>query len=506
MQNTIDFLLGPIDEAIENIMSIVKKSIFVDEQANQSIIDIESDLASFLELELKEDLYCIIEYPYIDKVYRDSFYTYYSSKHYSYKRDCIRVSLFRQEINEQMFADADQHEILKQHYLGFFVIRPLRFAIFGRSHINPLAFRENNQSICSFDANSMILGVKFDSRGFPHISQDAETITCAETTIWGLMEYFGTKYPDYSPTLPSNIINTLKHVSSERQLPSIGLTMDQISYALKEFGLGTKIYAREKFVDEFDNILKCYIESGIPIVLGLEARPNDITESGHAVIALGKDSSEIQRPNREMVWRKFEYDKENNTQFLYYSDLVNKIIIHDDNVAPYRSVSIEEIGEYYEKDSLERQYKVTSIVVPLHRRTYLEAVLAKELTMNILKTELFGYRFEKAFIFRLFLASSRSLKEHISNLKEINATLKYRLLSIKMPKFVWCAEFYDKEGMEEKEVICLFLLDATEATHNKGIDALMFSGTPNACISVVDNKFVDLKQDFKGYLSFSNLN
>ena len=61
------------------------------------------------------------------------------------------------------------------------------------------------------------------------------------------MEYFGEKYSNYKPVLPSIIINQLTSVSYERQIPSNGLNVDKISYALKEFGCGTRIYALDSF-------------------------------------------------------------------------------------------------------------------------------------------------------------------------------------------------------------------------------------------------------------------
>ena len=97
--------------------------------------------------------------------------------------------------------------------------------------------------------------MKFEVKGFPHSSQDAETISCAETTLWALMEYFGNKYPEYRPVLPSDIIKTLKQVSSERQVPSKGLNIQQMSFALKEYGFGTRIYSRHQYGSSFENLL-----------------------------------------------------------------------------------------------------------------------------------------------------------------------------------------------------------------------------------------------------------
>ncbi len=250
----IQFEIAPIDELTDALMDIFSEFIFSDEDKDSYSIDVETQLAEFIEEYLVEDLYCLIEFPYVDKVYRDSYYSYFSSKHYNYKRDCIRVTLYSEVITAEMFFNSKHHDSIKNKYLGYFIIRPLKNSIFGRSHIDPIALNMNSK-ICSFESEAMILGVKLKARGFPHSSQDEETISCAETTIWGLMEYFGYKYAEYKPTLPSKIIRTLKSISYERQLPTNGLTINQISYALKEFGFGTRIYSKKTYGEDFKKIL-----------------------------------------------------------------------------------------------------------------------------------------------------------------------------------------------------------------------------------------------------------
>src|SRR5690606_28961595 len=126
-------------------------------------------------------------------------------------------------------------------------------------------------------------GVKLDVDGFPHSSQDGETIKCAETTIWTLMEYFGNKYPEYKPSLPAKIHHALERFSYQRQLPSNGLTMDQISFALKEFGFGTRVYSYDAYRESLHEIVDSYVESGIPVILGLQSG-----SIGHVIIAIGK--------------------------------------------------------------------------------------------------------------------------------------------------------------------------------------------------------------------------
>jgi hypothetical protein len=157
---------------------------------------------------LKANCYLVAEVPYIDKVYRDSYYTYYSSKLNNYKRDTIRISFFDGEITLDDFRAEDAISRIGQLYLGFIVLRPTEPSLIGRSVIAPQALLTNGFKICKTKFNATVNSVKFEVEGFPHSSQDSETISCAETTLWALMEYFGNKYPEYKPVLPSDIIRT----------------------------------------------------------------------------------------------------------------------------------------------------------------------------------------------------------------------------------------------------------------------------------------------------------
>ncbi len=73
------------------------------------------------------------ESPYIDKVYRDSYYNYYSSKLSQYKRDTIRISIFDEEVIHEDFRDELSIRRIAEHYLGFIVIRPTEPALIGRN-------------------------------------------------------------------------------------------------------------------------------------------------------------------------------------------------------------------------------------------------------------------------------------------------------------------------------------------------------------------------------------
>ncbi|MDO7138917.1 hypothetical protein [Algibacter lectus] len=448
--------------------------------------------------ELKENLYCVIEYPYVDKVYRDSYYNYYASKHYTYQRDCIRVSLFSREIQHNDFLNSEKHLDLNDKYLGYFVLRPTINALFGRSIISPQAFESCDYKICSCVTSSLVYGVKLDVEGFPHSSQDGETIKCAETTIWALMEYFGNKYADYKPALPAKIHKAIERFSYQRQLPSNGLTMDQISFALREFGFGTSVYSEQPYGDEIFDIIDSYIESGIPIMVGLQS--GDI---GHVIIAMGKQYEDV------IDWEKVTGDsisfKGKDVNYFETTRIPAKYVVQDDNHVPYRLINLNKPGEHYDDEDCV-EYEIDSVVVPLYPKIYLESVIAKELVFQIIKDDNVGYDFNEDFVFRFYLTSSRSFKNHITQIRKMEQSLKNNILITKMPKFIWVGEFYSKNAFElpSKKASGIVILDATEA-NQESIDALIFAGYPDRCVSLNENNFVTLQQVFDNYCYYSNL-
>ena len=278
-----------LDEVVHDL-SLFHKSL-------QNESSIKGYILEFLG-ELRDDLKVIIESDYVDRDYRDSYYTYFSTKLLRYSRFCVRLSFFDSALPEDV--SPGDRDVISENYLGFVVLRPLVKCI-GRNVISPKAKKGEAASalICKTRVNATCMGVKLTAEGFPHSSQDGETMTCAQTTIWSLLEYFGNRYVEYVPTLPSEIKEVLTPFSYERQLPSSGLSFEQISVALRELGFGTKVYMAPQLpenptkddVDAFNQAsslfketLYCYLESGIPLALCMENKCH-----GHAVVATRKN-------------------------------------------------------------------------------------------------------------------------------------------------------------------------------------------------------------------------
>lgn len=409
---------------------------------------------------LKDDgLSYLIEFPYTDKVYRNSFYHYYASKLYAYKKDCIRVSIFESGIDQSYFREREKYNDLANAYLGFFVVRPLTPALFGRNALSKAAFKEGNDFLTiTAPISAAINGVKLPVNGFPHSSQDSETISCAETTLWSLMEYFGNKYPEYTPVLPSKIHEVLSVRTPERQIPSNGLGLLDISYALKKFGFGAKIYSKEEFGDQFFNIFKIYIESGIPVVISLEG-----SGIGHAVLCVGRKKFDPEDLKTISPFTLTKSDSSKDDIYLYFNSRIERdFIFIDDNWGPYQSADLSKPCLYYGAPNW-NSCQISAFVVPLYPKIYLDAFQVENYLLSYTQKYLQKYLSggEKIF-FRMFLASSRSFKNHLSLNPSLNGDIKEVLISCTMPKFIWVAELSTLDLIKDQKANGLIILDATE--------------------------------------------
>ena len=420
---------------------------------------VEYKIAEFLGT-LKRDLTIIIETEYVDKSFRNSYYTFYATKLRNYHRNCVRISFFSPDVNEYMTFDSDLSEKLRNSYLGFLILRPLAEGCIGRNVISPSAKidRLTHSSICEARIPSTCLGVKLMAAGFPHSSQDGEMTTCAETTVWSILEYFGNKYSDYHPVLPSDILTALKPFAYKRQLPSEGLTFEQISIALQSQGFGCKVYSKE--ASNFKELFTCYIESGIPLAVCIET--NDF---GHAVVCVGNVT-----PNRNIIEHKPEVDLFGG-KFFVWNNCIDNFIFNDDNYPCYKNTTFNSPTAYYNSPDWDSG-EITHFIVPLHPKVYIDADLAISASNYIAIRKL---KIPEHSVLRTFLASNRSYREYIVANVDFTDQQKQFYLQLDMPKFIWITEISNKESFYKNKVNGLIILDATGSNiDNEGYSALLF--------------------------------
>ncbi|MBN9299249.1 MAG: hypothetical protein J0I41_19765 [Filimonas sp.] len=363
----------PVKQLGEFLLDFYQTNFGIEESFAKVIV---SEYADPLIAVLKDDLTMVIEHPYVDKMYRNTFYHFYSSKLKPYKRDSLRISFFSVAIDEKKFWQKEYVDYLqeKDYYYGFLVLRPTLPKIIGRNAINPKAFKDHKFRCCAARIPATVNAVKFVSEAFPHSSQDGQVITCAETTIWSLLEYFGNRYAEYKPLLPSDIHQILRKFSFKRQMPSDGLTAEQIAYTVREVGFGAMLYSKAKHQELFYGALSAFIESGIPVVGVIKG-----TNLAHAVNIIGaaiddrKAIVNVEKP-------PFENDVDDHL-IIDYNKVARKYVFIDDNHPPYRLADLDKPCTHY-KHADWQACQLTNIIVPLYHRIYLDPIRV-EISLNM---------------------------------------------------------------------------------------------------------------------------
>lgn len=443
------------------------KNLLVDKLCSKDFFSsdgsVSQRLISFLN-KLRDGLCVVVETDYVDKDYRDAYYKLYSTKLRDYERNCMRLSFFNETLQpllENIDTTTDDNvQQLKDGYLGFVVLRPLKQCI-GRNIISPLAMKHGNDlSLCGIRVHTSCMGLKLEAWGFPHASQDGQLMTCAETTVWAISEYFGEKYSHYSRVYPHGIVDMLRDSVYERQIPSHGLTYEMISRALQRQHFECKVY--NKANGRFRELFNCYVESEFPLAVALEGDDTKGTHFGHALVCVGQ-----KKHGRDLI-NTVTPNTINSVNIYNWNKVPSIFVSIDDNMAPYQQFDFDHPTIHYNNPDWNNT-KVTCFIVPLHPKIYVEAEEAIGISeQHIAYTHTAG----NELYVRTLLTTSRSYRDYIVRNNVIPSTTKEMLLGLNLPKFVWVTEISDKVNFLSEKVNEVLLIDATADT-NDGLNAVI---------------------------------
>lgn len=472
------------------------------------ILDVEASVHSDLDLisnkafkilweMLKKipELTLVTEEYYVDKVYRDSYYTYYSCKHFEYSRYCKRLFIFNGKLEttyKTAIIDLDS-SILQKEFIGCVVVRPLSTGPIGRSLLNPFYLADGrNTYIRHAEYNVTMFGKRLTVRAFPFSMQDEETTTCAEITIINLLDYFSRKYAEYKFLVPSEIINIAIKNGYERRLPTKGLDYLVISKILMEAGFFPVLYNYDEIEDltKFKRILHYYIESGIPVAIGLEINKN----MKHSIICIGHGEVNQTKIGNRRYSINDALNKNRNLWLIDSSDLVCDYIVMDDNQKPYSKYTweVKSINDskpndnvfFTDKEQTFGGWKPDYLLVPLYKRMFLEAADAYDICTSVLADGEMGIKskelgtMDNPVIIRLFMASARGFKNsRINNYTDRNKEIRERYINTPFPRFIWVCELYE---MPDYPNYCCgeIIVDATAAPNAK-LESIILIQYPN---------------------------
>lgn len=474
----------PVTDPFDKDWDIVKKEVDQRIENDKSILMLKRLLIQLLKK--NEKITALIEDKYIDKYYRSSYYIYFAGKHSNYSRYCQRLIIFLGDyVNKVVDMSVEKNT---KDFIGSIVLRPIIGYRIGRTLLNPKYIYEDKMYVRVAKYNITVYGIRLCVDAFPFSMQDGETTSCAETTILNLVDYFCTRYAEYRLLLPEHIKEILSINSSERVIPTTGLSYNEISKLLISAGFQPIIYNKNSLTRmTLKRLLYYYIESGIPVGIGTAVNQTQ----HHSIICLGHG-----KIDDEMIGRKiYRYgnSKSGSIWVCDTADFLNQYIVMDDEQLPYTTFSyIEDIKNNNYLQSSDTQIPnlyPEVLIVPLYKRMILDAKTAYDISISFISNknnfEIKKYMScEKNFgevdnpvITRLFLASSRSFKlSMIERLTQMMKSGKYSGKTIEniknirkiysellLPKFIWICEIYSKNTYNSKtqNFIAQLLIDAT---------------------------------------------
>lgn len=466
---------------------IIEKNTRKDWGQLLSLLDIESDLSSNLEEITKHFTFPITiccEKNYVDQFYRDLYYSYYAGKFIPYSRNCVRLSLFTGRLTEDLFYTYSQsaQETLQDCFVGNLILRPLHQGAIGRTYISVKKINIPACFVAATTFNFVILGHELSVLAYPFSQQDQEFLTCSETVLWNITEFFGTKYPNYKTLLPSRIIEEKKKIQSERAIPSSGIDIYDFSRILLSLDFSPRIYELpiyliDKLSTMEDSEIKTlyeeealfrrsvyyYVESGIPISLAL-LKSN--SRADHMITCVG---------HTKRVVKNIDYSKVfflNNAPYILTADLHNEYVVVDDNKIPYTFEKLNFLAPFsnnsFQAEKIDGAL-VASYVVPLYKRILMDAYQAETYIRQVLGQKQWSFaRFieqeviskDNPIVIRIFLTSSRLFKAY----RSFSSSSKYEsafYAKQNFPKYIWVAELSTYDKYKEGKVQGEILLDAT---------------------------------------------
>jgi len=276
----------------------------------------------------KRVTYFMLEYPYVDKDFRSTYYSDFSKRHQNINRNSFRIHIFGEN----------------EDYYGFFTLRNTPPFNLGRGYLNPKALTVDpgHFLLTKFDAH--ILGKTFSVDAFPWMQQDANISRCAQVSIWAIARYYSERYPIYAEHTIQQIFDLAS--SDTRKIPSKGLTIENISSIFSFMGFSPEIYFSEIGNDRkiFNELIYVFIESGIPFVAGLRAKRHAIAITGHL---------------------KIEHEMDDTDCITPVSDLIKGYFSVDDNFLPYSIVGSR--GKHSIGD-------IDAVIVPLYEKMYMDVL------------------------------------------------------------------------------------------------------------------------------------
>lgn len=433
----------------------------------------------------------LVERPYTCKDFESLAAEFYVHKFRDREMTCSRLHFFDQPVGRDAVLSGQASD----HYIGFCVVEPLAERCIGRTIIDPTRLNLDASPMHTIAAKytAHIGSASYDVWGYPYRSQSNEATVCAHTVLWSVCRHLSRRSLRYAERLPHELIRAADPRDG-RPFPRRGLRQEDFCSILEGFGSdtirirrGDPVFSntdgtqppesRESNEDWFDRNLYAYVESGLPVIAGLD---------GHVVSVIGHAATShdpLSDPGSQDTTNDGSELPTGQTQqglsIVNACDALADYVVVDDQQFPYATMSTRR-GSPSTRDALTIE-KIQYLTVPLPRGVFLEPFDVRTFCNELIRQSLtdqnrvgqFGLR-EQPLIYRQFLTSSRAWKQkRISGLgprkENIDGTNQFKddsefgtlYSELNLPRFVWVTEYARPSDRSDGFALGEIVLDAT---------------------------------------------
>jgi len=248
----------------------------------------------------------VVEPHYIDGDYLADFTSFYASCFEPYERVCRRLHFFASQFNDEhlekiVFGKADSTALgeLKDSYLGFVVVRPLPLAVVGRTllaHYPSDGGRRHYNAVMKHATTLFGLRLQVTSLAFQE--QDTAVAACATVSMWSALQKTADLFGTRAPRPPEITRLATQSLLYQRAIPSSGLRLEQMLYAIREAGLDPELYepVSGNVFRPIASLIYAYSKASLPIILVGEL----LGIGGHAITIAGYSLRTTRVVDREL--------------------------------------------------------------------------------------------------------------------------------------------------------------------------------------------------------------
>jgi len=356
---------------------------------------IEAVEATLAHLRSVGALSVVIENEYLDQDFTAEFARFYATVFKRYSKICRRLHFFSVDVSPILALDpqalAERLNGANQTYLGFCVVRPLTHAPLGRTVLaGPVSPSDRSAKLLvRGDHVVHLLGATLSVTGFPFAQQDSRISSCAQATMWMAGRHFHVEHkgPWFSTVDVTEAASQPTDTGLSMSLPagSGGLDLNNMVRALRAMGREPFAYIapaidKSVFPATIDwtntlrprEIINRYIDSGIPVILGLlpweQGQPvgHAVVAVGHTVKPLDVNTALPDRPTR--------------------AEFTECFLVHDDQRGVTRQMPL--VGGAGIGATPYSLQNVAYIIVPLPKKVFINAEAAEPIAWQLLSSQL----------------------------------------------------------------------------------------------------------------------